>query len=313
MKYTEEATIFDCDGQKLLGIVTIPETPSDTAVVIVVGGPQYRIGSHRQFVLMARTLASEGYAVLRFDTRGMGDSEGLARSFEAISADISAALDALQIALPCARRIVLWGLCDGASAALLYIHETRDPRVTGLCLANPWVRSETSLARTQVKHYYRQRVMQKEFWSKLLRGDIALKAIAGLAQNIQVVLRGEPKIRTNAQEHEQTSRATTPFQHRMADGWNRFPGRIVLLLSDDDYTAKEFLEYTRTNPAWQGCLGLDNLLRHDLVGADHTFSTPSSRKLAEEATLIWLASEREPLNADSCPSTVKPLLQEQPL
>ena len=50
-------------------------------MVIVVGGPQYRAGSHRQFTLLARHIAAAGYPVLRFDARGCPELElGGARS-----------------------------------------------------------------------------------------------------------------------------------------------------------------------------------------------------------------------------------------
>ena len=72
MNYTEETTVFACAGDTLMGILAKPETPADTGVIVIVGGPQYRVGSHRQFVLLSRALAAAGYAVLRFDYRGMG-------------------------------------------------------------------------------------------------------------------------------------------------------------------------------------------------------------------------------------------------
>lgn len=53
-------------------------------LLMVVGGPQYRVGSHRQFVLLARDLAAAGIPVFPFDYRGMGDSTGQARDFEGI-------------------------------------------------------------------------------------------------------------------------------------------------------------------------------------------------------------------------------------
>ena len=170
MKYTEEITLFTCAGDTLLGIIARPETPPETGVIVIVGGPQYRVGSHRQFVLLSRALAAAGYAVLRFDYRGMGDSDGQQRTFQAVSEDIGVAIDALQERLPSLKHFVLWGLCDGATAALLYCHDKQDTRISGLCLANPWVRSEATLARTQVKHYYFQRLMQIEFWKKLISG-----------------------------------------------------------------------------------------------------------------------------------------------
>ena len=41
-------------------------------MLIVVGGPQYRAGSHRQFTLLARDVAATGVPTMRFDYRGMG-------------------------------------------------------------------------------------------------------------------------------------------------------------------------------------------------------------------------------------------------
>lgn len=154
MSYSETPQFIPCGGERMLGILALPAVPADIGIVLVVGGPQTRVGSHRQFVLLSRRLAASGYAVLRFDYRGMGDSSGEQRGFEQVDEDIGAALDALQVTAPSVRRFVLWGLCDAASAALLYWRRTRDRRIAGFCLANPWVRSAATLARTQVRHYY---------------------------------------------------------------------------------------------------------------------------------------------------------------
>jgi uncharacterized protein len=71
--FAEEAITFACGDDQLLGILHHANgTPRRLGIVIVVGGPQYRVGSHRQFVLMSRAFAAEGYPVLRFDYRGNG-------------------------------------------------------------------------------------------------------------------------------------------------------------------------------------------------------------------------------------------------
>lgn len=277
MNSRDEALAFDCAGERLFGILSRQEASRDIGVVIVVGGPQTRVGSHRQFTLLARTLAAAGFPVLRFDVRGMGDSEGAQRSFEELTPDISAAIDALQASCPEVRRIVLWGLCDAAAASLLYLDETADPRIAGLCLLNPWVRSEASLARTQVKHYYGQRLMQKEFWAKFLSGKLNVFAAFG------ELLRKLGQATGKADSGPQLS-----FQQRMARGLRGFGGRTLLILSGDDYTAREFLEYAAGDEAWQGMLARPGLSRIDIAAADHTFSSHEWRKTVENACLDWL-------------------------
>lgn len=281
MNYVEETALFACEGDTLLGILARPETPAETGVLVIVGGPQYRVGSHRQFLLLSRTLAAAGYPVLRFDYRGMGDSEGAQRDFQAVNADIAAAIDILQKQAPSVKKVTLWGLCDGASSALLYCHETCDSRVHGLCLLNPWVRSKASLARTKVKHYYVQRLMQQEFWLKLLSGRVTLGAISSLAKDL----------RMSASGSDWPAPENHPFQQKMAGAWGLFPGQILLILSCEDYVAQEFLEYAGRDPAWKNALTNPNLVRHALQGADHTFSAEKSREMVEDLTLSWLIGQ----------------------
>lgn len=281
----EHTFAFDCEGETLVGILHRPVNSSQdqdahrTGVVVVVGGPQYRAGSHRQFVHLARHLAAAGHPVLRFDVRGMGDSSGAQRSFEALDADIGAAIQALLQHQPEVRRVVLWGLCDGASAALLYLHRNTDPRVRGLCLLNPWVRSEASLARTQVKHYYRQRLLQRDFWAKLFSGQVAGKAVRDLVNSLKAA----------RQSVEAAPAAELPFQVRMAQAWQSFDGPVLLVLSGRDYTAREFTETVAAHPAWKGALARPGVQRHDARAADHTFSATADRTEVEQATVAWLA------------------------
>ena len=276
--YTEVAVAMGAAGSFQLGILAKPDIPAQTGVVIVVGGPQYRAGSHRQFVLLSRALAQAGFAVLRIDYQGMGDSDGTPYEFTNVSPDIARAIDAFTAQVPTLRNVVLWGLCDGASAALLYLHDTRDARVTGLCLLNPWVRSEASLARTQVKHYYTQRLKQREFWVKLASGKVAASAVAGLINSLRN-MRGSRKPQAVS---------NLPFQDKMRLAWGDFRGSLLLILSGDDYTAKEFLEYAQADPQWLSTLQQPNVCRHQVNDADHTFSDPKHSRDVETAMIRWL-------------------------
>jgi len=316
MSVLERALLFPCEGEQLVAVVAVPCPPLAVAgggnhcagdrldslsggdgpaatvpgdspapecgVLVIVGGPQYRVGSHRQFVHLSRRLAAEGYPSMRFDYRGMGDASGAMRSFEDVRADIAAAIDVFQRTVPSLRRIVLWGLCDAASAALLYVDATADPRLAGLAVLNPWVRSEVSQARTQIKHYYGRRLLQKEFWSKLASGRMEV------GRSVRELLRAALRSRRGAAAA--LGPARQPFQDGMAAGWRGFSGQVLLILSGDDYTAKEFLEYAAVDPAWVGLLQAANVRRVDLVDADHTFSSSRLRSQVEDATLSWLAA-----------------------
>jgi exosortase A-associated hydrolase 1 len=291
LSYQEKAITFDCLNEHLVGVISQPcaqlgstqnpQTPAPTTgLIVIVGGPQYRAGSHRQFVLLARGLASAGIPVLRFDYRGMGDSTSEVRTFDNVNDDIAAAASALQASVPSITNIVLWGLCDGASAALLFCHSRQDARISGLCLLNPWVRSEVSLAKTQVKHYYTQRLRQKEFWLKLIRGKVAVSAAAGLIRNVRAAV-GHRVVAKNNDDK--------PFQTRMAEGWMHFNGPMLLILSGSDYVAKEFLEYSDTASVWKNCLKHGSLTRQDISEADHTFSSTYDSLKVADLTRAWLS------------------------
>ena len=277
--YTERAVSFRCAAEHLVGVLALPQAAKPVGIVIVVGGPQYRAGSHRQFVLLARALAAAGYPALRFDHRGAGDSTGAMRAFTDLDDDIAAAID--ELCRACALdRVVLFGLCDAASAALMHCDARGDPRIAGLVLLNPWVRSDATLARVQIKHYYRERALDPAFWRKLARGDVDVRgAIRAFAGALAMTFGAKPRV------PEPDARS---FQQRMADGLDRFPGPVLLLLSGRDLTAREFVEHAGRDPQWTALLARTTLARRDLPDADHTCSSARGRGDAERIAIEWL-------------------------
>ena len=297
--FTEHVLRFECEGEQLLGILTLPgrdaaSTSAHTAMLIVVGGPQYRVGSHRQFTLSARAAAAAGMPVLRFDYRGMGDSSGALRQFEGVERDIAAAIDALQRRCPSVRSVVLYGLCDAASASLLYWDATRDARVAAMCLLNPWVRSEAGLARVHVTHYYTQRLRDPAFWRKLLRGEVARDALGGALRSVRQALGSGRRCQPGGVDAPQLA-----YQQRMARAWMAFDGPLLLLLSGRDFTAQEFLQCAGREPAWAGALSRPRLSQHTLADADHTFSALQAQRRADALLVDWLAQHR--LSAPDAP------------
>lgn len=290
MNWHEVPLVFECEGSRLVGIVAQPEHPAETGVVIVVGGPQYRAGSHRQFTLLARQLASEGIASIRFDYRGMGDSEGDIRYFEAIDADIRAAADCLMIHLPELKNISVWGLCDAASAALYYA--PTDTRVEGLVLCNPWAHNQTASARAKMKHYYLARLTSRAFWIKLFTGQVkfgsSLEDFAGAARQAT-----DHSTQYNVAPSVDLRYGSPGYIDRMLLGMKQFRGKIELILSGNDLTAQTFEELMRSDMQWQKACRHPRVSIKKLAEATHTFSQRSWRNQVGEWSASFIKSLRK--------------------
>lgn len=266
--FDETAFVFPCSGEILIGVIAAPSQPSRIGVLVVVGGPQYRIGSHRQFVHLARHLAARGVACMRFDYRGMGDSTGAMRTFEEVSEDIRAALDAFLARSPGMDRVLLWGLCDGASAATFYA--CGDARVSGLILANPWVRTAAGEAEAHLRHYYIRRILDPSFWKKVLRGKFSFgSSVGGLAGTVRAA---------------RALNAGQDLPDRFAARLASFRGRLSLLMSGDDLTAAEFRDRARRHAGLRRALAACDARWVELGAVDHTFSSRSGMEQVARAT-----------------------------
>lgn len=284
---SESAIAFACNGDTLFGILHRPETALARGLVVVVGGPQTRVGSHRQFVLLARSLARGGVPVLRFDHRGMGDATGQSRNFTGIESDIRVAIDQLCESVPAVREVALWGLCDAASAILFYAH--RDPRVTGIVLANPWARTEEGAARAYLHDYYLRRLVDANLWRKILHGEFKARAcLSSFGTMLRKAFgRGAESVTFSTGG---AGAAPFPLREQMLDGLRRYRGRVLLIVSGNDLTAREFKDMIAGSRSWRRLLGNPRVCRRDLAEANHTFSRVAWRDQVARWTLEWMRS-----------------------
>ena len=123
---------FACEGAAIAA--TLDEAPGTTGLLIVSGGNEIRSGAHRGMAMLGQRVAAAGHPVLRFDRRGIGDSEGTNGGYRSSGPDIAAAIAAFRDAVPQMSRVVAFGNCDAASALLLHQPLALD----ALILANPW-------------------------------------------------------------------------------------------------------------------------------------------------------------------------------
>jgi exosortase A-associated hydrolase 1 len=264
----EQGVVFNCEGRQLVAIEhqghcgQKPNNNRHKGLVIVVGGPQTRVGSHRLFVFLARKLAKQGVSVFRFDYSGAGDSEGECATFEEIQTDIAAAIDTFQSRNPDITELSLWGLCDAASAILLYLQQfPSHVQIQQLFLVNPWVRQAHTQAAAFLRFYYIKRLFSRDFWKKLLTGKIRTKATW---QEMRTFRKQSDQQSFNAYDDN--------FVSRMLTGLTLFTGNCHVILSGNDLTADEFKLLINSDTPWRKLVLNKAIILNTVTQANHTFS-----------------------------------------
>jgi exosortase A-associated hydrolase 1 len=166
---------FGCAGETLAG--SLDGASGAIGLLMVTGGTQARVGSHRLFERLAASLAAAGRPCFRFDRRGVGDSAGDDPGFRDSGHDLRAAAAAFRNHAPGLRRILGFGLCDGATALMLFGGAAG---LDGLILVNPWlVEAEAGAPPpAAIRRRYRERLASRDGWRRLLTGRVSLRKLA---------------------------------------------------------------------------------------------------------------------------------------
>lgn len=175
-----EPICFDnAEGHKLFGIYHPPDfrrPPRKTAVILLSPGVKMRIAPHRLYNLMADKFAAMGFAVLRFDFWGLGDSEG--ECPEEFLADLYGEIQIGRYVKDsqCAMdwisrekgfdRFIIGGLCGGAITGLLTGAD--DPRCVGLLSVGiPVILDSANLDMSRYITQWQATVIRQGYFRKL--------------------------------------------------------------------------------------------------------------------------------------------------
>jgi alpha-beta hydrolase superfamily lysophospholipase len=178
-------TIAQTFGE-LFGVLAEPlgEPVGDTCAVLLNAGAIRRIGPNRMWVETARRWSALGVPTVRLDLEGIGDADGDSGAFgemaglyvPALVDQVREALDRLA-ALGYGPRFVLAGLCSGAYWA--FHAALTDERVVAAYLLNP--RALFWDPTLEVTREVRKAFLRSSAWRKVLRGEIPMERMAGLA------------------------------------------------------------------------------------------------------------------------------------
>ena len=245
---------FDCGGATLGA--TLDAAEGTTGLLLVTGGSQTRVGSHRIYERLAKYLQHNKISCLRFDRRGVGDSEGEEPGFRGSGPDLAAAAAAFRRETPRLERLLGFGLCDGATAIALFGGEAG---LAGLILVNPWlVEAEAGEPpAAAIRDHYRKQLTSWAGWKKLLSGAV----------NYEKLRRGL----TKASRREDSSLAGAVAAALARD---RLPAALILASGDATAIAAEA---EIAGAPFRGLIGTTEKIDSD----SHTFARPG-----DEAALL---------------------------
>ena len=186
------------DGMTRRGILSMPERRLPAAVLVLLqAGVKYRVGPSRLYVDIARSLAESGFATLRFDPIGVGESDGtmesghlhdLWRTIECgrFVADTVLVVESVRERLGEAK-VFLGGLCGGGLTLQLAAAALSERPPAGLISINTAVaysrgRNQPPApghieARANLSAYSRK-VLSADAWRRVVSGASDYRSIA---------------------------------------------------------------------------------------------------------------------------------------
>lgn len=254
---------FPCEGAQLAA--SLDMAPAAAGLLIVSGGNELRAGPWGSQAQLADRIAAAGFPVLRFDRRGVGDSEGQNGSFTTSGPDIAAAIHAFRAHVPTLRKIVAFGNCDAASALML----AKGLGCDALVLANPWTfepEPEAEPAPAELEASSMPPGALRNYYWRRLANPAALKRL----------LSGKVKVGKMASSLVDAAKPAPPpssLTQAMAEGLGSFAGPATILLAENDRTAQAFKAvWNKADPRLRVC-----------PKAGHSFVEPPSR--------VWLQGQ----------------------
>lgn len=284
----EETISIKLRRRFLHGILHAPDTygSKKTIVIMINGGPQTRVGSHRLYTQLARYLCRLNFIVLRFDYEGLGDSDGDFSGFRFSAPSIEAVLRYANSRFGRETKKVLWAICDGATASILYGAQ-HDEAVSGIIVCNPYISDESSSARVKMKHYYLKRMFDRSFWMRLISKDF--QPFESLKNFIISMIHGYGY--SSIKPGLLKSRAR--LGDEIMECLQKFKGQIGVILSTTDLVASEFNDLFIYWMKKKKFYNIDAITVEYIQNASHTFMDPADKKKMFDTTFKMISSWQE--------------------
>jgi len=274
--HREQPVAFDSGGFQLRGMLGIPPAPEPQrrGVVLIHGWAGYRIGPHRMLVHAARRLLDAGFATLRFDLRGRGESDGRAdeTDLDAMTEDTLNATAFLKDHSP-AESVALLGICSGSNVAIAAA--TLNPDIAELALWSvlPFQpEQKPRQKRRRMSHYlvqYLRKALSIQTWQRLIRGEVNLRMVGKVIAGDKRPPPGERNLKDSARD--------------IMAAFKDFRGRALFITGSHDPEGMEgrklFLSFCKAHRI--------SAIFHLVHGANHSYYHRAHETEVLEKTIEW--------------------------
>ncbi|MDB5969252.1 MAG: hypothetical protein JWQ90_1702 [Hydrocarboniphaga sp.] len=255
-------------GRRLLGILSLPETidPARPAIIMPNTGFEHRVGPHRLHVHLCRAFAQAGFAALRLDLSGMGDSDS--GQLNDPIADQGAAMDELA-RLGIATRCIPIGLCSGGHDAHRFAKA--DPRAVAAGFLDHYL-------------YSTRRSRRISLWQKLSE----LRRVLNFLQR-RCGAFGRAGISSESAGDNWFERPDRRAFQSDVDGFIQRGMPLFFLFTGEYQNVYNYPEQLLDICPRLGDYELYHL--HYFAESDHTFSQSQMRRKLIDALLLWLNAQ----------------------
>jgi dienelactone hydrolase len=262
-------------NDSVVGILTEPDPararPHAPVVIASNVGMNHRVGPFRAWVELARRLADSGFAMLRFDLSGMGDSEPRRderSERERALADVREAMSALADRKGI-RRFVQVGMCSGVDSA--HAISVEDPRVVAAAFIEGFAYPTPRF----YLHRYGTRLANVRFWTTLARRKLERL----LPSDSREAGGGRAEIYTREY----------PARHKLAADFDALAGRGVQLLFVYSGGAEHAYNYgDQFYDLFPRLVGDRHVEVDFMPDADHVYSAPEQRRALVTRLTRWM-------------------------
>lgn len=226
----EKDVEFDSCGHVLRGVLTSGAESFSNAVITIHGWGGNRSGPQRMFVLLARDLADENTAVLRFDLQGRGVSDPLCKdtSVDEMIANVISSVDFLKSNYG-VEKVSLIGICSGGNVALGAASLLKEIVEKVICISTlpfqpPCANLRLNKTAGLFKKYFKK-IFDVNNWRRLIKNEINFKGVGDTLSNAALGdSQKELKLKTSS--------------HDIMKELKNYHGEVILLYGADDPQSK---------------------------------------------------------------------------